>query len=225
MPSFNDGVPNAGQQDLTIWVVEDNEDYRQTISDLINSRDGMDCARAFGSSEEVLAALNETFAPDVVLMDISLPGMSGIECVRRIKGISPATQIIMLTIHEDNDRIFNAICAGASGYLLKMSSVGKIFEAIEEVRSGGAAINAQVARRVLNMFTQLNAPGWDYQLTDREKETLELLVQGKTKKEISNALYLSYHTIDTHVRNIYTKLHVNSRSDAVAKALKERIVR
>ncbi len=212
------------REPFIVWIVEDSEDYRQTIQDLINSRQGMRCTRTFSTCEDVLAALNQEFAPEIVLMDIGLPGMSGIECVRRLKALSPATHVIMLTIHEDNDRIFNALRAGASGYLLKMSPVHKIFEAIEEVSGGGAAMNAQVARRVLNMFTQLNAPRWDYQLTDREKEILQLLVEGKTKNQIADTLFLSFHTIDTHIRNIYTKMHVNSRTDAVTKALQERII-
>jgi len=211
------------QEEIVVWIVEDSEDYRTTISDLLNSRPGLRCTRGFGSCEEMLAALNTDFAPEVVLMDIGLPGMPGTEGIQRLKSISPTTHVIVLTIHEDNDTIFRAICAGASGYLLKMAAVSKIFDAVEEVRGGGAAMNAQVARRVLNMFTQFNAPRWDYQLTDREKEILQLLVDGRKKSEIADTLFLSYHTIDTHIRNIYAKLHVNSRSDAVAKAIKERL--
>lgn len=214
----------AARTDITVWIVEDSEEYRNTVSELIGAREGMRCTRTFGSCEDVLETLNQEFAPDVILMDISLPGMSGIECVKRFKVISPATHVVMLTIHEDNDRIFNALCAGASGYLLKMSTGAKICEAIEEVHAGGAAMTPQVARRVLNIFSQLNAPRWDYQLTDREKEILELLVDGATKEQAAEALFLSFHTIDTHIRNIYAKLHVNSRTDAVTKALRERLV-
>lgn len=211
-------------EDRTVWIVEDSDDYRQTIRDLIDSRSGYRCAHAFGACEEALAMLNKAFAPEMMLMDIGLPGMSGVEGVRRIKQISPSTQVVMLTIHEDNDTIFQALCAGATGYLLKMSPTQKIFEALEEVSRGGAPMNGQIARRVLNMFTQLTTPRWDYQLTDREKEILELLVGGRTKNQIADALFLSYHTVDTHLRNIYAKLHVNSRSDAVVKALRERLI-
>ncbi len=212
------------QEAITVWIVEDNDDFRQTMQDLINSRDGLRCPHVFGSCEDLLAALNTEFAPEVVLMDIGLPGISGIEGVRRLKVISPATHVIMLTIHENNDRIFQALCAGASGYLLKMSSTDKIFEAVEEACKGGVVMNAKIARRVLNMFTQLSAPKWDYGLTEREQEVLHALVDGKTKQQIAESLFLSFHTIDTHLRNIYAKLHVHSRSDAVAKALRERLV-
>lgn len=223
-PALSSPPPSSGSQDVTVWIVEDSADYRQTIQQLIENHPGMRCPRVFGSCEEVLSALNVEFAPEVILMDIGLPGMSGTEGVQRIKGITPATHVIMLTIHEDNDTIFRALCGGASGYLLKMSSTQKIFEAIEETCSGGAAMNGQIARRVLNMFKQLTTPRWDYQLTEREKEILQLLVDGQTKNQIADTLFLSYHTIDTHLRNIYSKLHVNSRSDAVVKALRERLL-
>ena len=209
---------------ITVWIVEDNEDFRETMEALINNRDDMQCPRVFETCEAMLATLNTEFAPEVLLMDISLPGMTGIDGVRRLKTVSPATHVIMLTIHEDNDTIFNALCAGASGYLLKMSPAEKIFEAITATHQGGSVMNAQIARRVLNMFTQFAAPKWNYDLTEREKEVLQMLVDGKTKAQIGEALFLSYHTIDTHMRNIYTKLHVHSRSDAVVKALRERLV-
>lgn len=213
------------QNDITVWVVEDHDEFRQTVQDLIDSRAGMQCPEAFASCEDLFAALRTEFAPEVVLMDIELPGgMSGIEGVQQLKAISPATHVIMLTIHEDNDRIFNAVCAGASGYLLKTSSTDKIFEAVEEACKGGVVMTAQIARRVLNMFTQRNAPRRDYGLTEREKEVLQHLVEGKTKKEIAEVLYRSYHTIDTHMRNIYAKLHVPSRTDAAVKAVREGLV-
>ena len=222
MPSpLSAAAPN---DPATVWIVEDRQDFREAVHNLLSGQSGISCSHALASCEELFAALNETFAPEVILMDIGLPGMSGIEGVKRLKTIAPSTQVIMLTIHEDNDRIFEAICAGASGYLLKTTPAAKIIESIEEVRRGGAAMTPQVARRILNIFTQLRAPRWDYQLTEREREILNLLVEGKTKQQIADALFLSFHTIDTHLRNTYTKLHVNSRSDAVAKAVKERLV-
>ncbi len=211
------------QEAVTVWIIEDNEDYRLTVQDMINSREGLHCAEAFAQCEEALAALNRSFAPDVFLVDIGLPGMSGIEGVRQIKAIAPHTQVIMLTIHEDNDRIFKAICAGASGYLLKASSRDVILDAIAQVREGGAAMNPKVARRVLNMFSQFNAPRWDYELTEREREVLKELVDGHSKQEIADALCLSPHTIDSHIRHIYEKLHVHSRAEAIAKAYRERL--
>ena len=214
----------ANRDDITVWIVEDNDEYRETMQDLIESRPGMHCPYAFEACEPVLTVLQTEYPPEVILMDIGLPGMSGIEGVQRIHAISPATHIVMLTIHEDNDTIFRAICAGASGYLLKMSSTGKIFEAIQEARTGGVVMNAQIARRVLNMFTQFATPKQDYDLTEREEEVLQHLVDGKKKTQIADALFLSFHTIDTHMRNIYSKLHVHCRSDAVKKAIQERLV-
>lgn len=209
---------------ISVWIVEDNDDFRRAIQDVLGEADGIRCERAFEDAEALLQALNQHFAPEAILMDIGLPGISGIQAIERVKAISPATHIIVLTIHEDNDRIFEAICAGASGYLLKTARTERVIDALREVHQGGAAMNPQIARRVLNMFTQLNAPRWDYQLTDREKDVLGELVAGKTKDQIAGGLDLSFHTVDTHLRNIYAKLHVHSRSSAIAKALKERLV-
>jgi DNA-binding NarL/FixJ family response regulator len=167
--------------------------------------------------------LAEGLLPDVILVDVELPGMNGIEAVQRIKAISPITRIIMLTVFDDHDKIFKAVCAGASGYLLKTSPVEKIVESIRDVYSGGAPMTPRVAHSVLEMFSRLMVPHQDYGLTAREQKILELMTEGLLKKEIADQLTLSYHTVDTHLRNIYAKLHVNTRSGAVAKALKERL--
>ncbi len=209
---------------ITVWIVEDDSLFRETVEKLLGEAAGIECRRAFASCEEVLHALDVGAAPEVVLMDISLPGMSGIEGLRRIQALSPTTHLVMLTVHEDNERIFEALCAGASGYLLKPSSAGQIIQAVRTARTGGAPINPQIASKVLDMFTDLAVPKGDYNLTDREREVLEHLIDGRTKKRIASELVVSYHTVDMHVRNIYAKLHVHSRSGAVAKALKERVV-
>lgn len=207
-----------------VWIVEDNVDYARTVQELIEETDGFVCPHIFRSGEEVMAYLNNHFAPEVVFVDIGLPGMNGIEVVKRLHGISPVTQLVMLTIHEDDDRIFDAICAGATGYLTKTATSDRIVSSLREVLRGGAPMTPQIARRVLNLFTQVKAPRWDYQLTDREQDVLARLIEGKTKKEIGSALFLSAHTVDTHMRNIYAKLHVHSRTEAVAKALQENLV-
>lgn len=209
---------------ISVWIVEDHDEFRETIQAVLEDAEGIRCEWAFPNAEDLLEALNHHFAPEVVLMDIGLPGMNGIEAIARVKTISPATHVILLTIHEDNDRIFEAICAGASGYLLKTSRTESVIEAVRDVHRGGAAMAPQIARRVLNMFTQFHGPRWDYQLTDREKEVLRELVAGKTKEQIADDIDLSFHTVDTHLRSIYAKLHVNSKSGAIAKALKERLV-
>ena len=158
-------------------------------------------------------------------MDLGLPGMSGQEGIKRIKALSPSTQVVVLTVYEDDEKIFEAICNGASGYLVKPSSGKKVIGAIRSVLRGGSPMNAHIARKVLAMFKYLARPSADYGLTEREREILGTLVDGHKQKEIAEKLFLSPHTIDTHVRNIYAKLHVHSQSAAVAKAVKERLIK
>lgn len=210
--------------ETSIWVVEDNELYRSATASLLEAQPGIACPVAVSTCEDALAALDGGEVPDIVLMDIGLPGMSGIDGCRRIAAISPASRIIMLTVHEERDTVFDAIVAGASGYLLKSSSPEEIVEAIHQVQAGGAPINAFIARRLLDTFARLQVPAADYGLTPREKQVLELLVEGLTMQAIADRICVSYHTVDAHVRNIYGKLHVHSRSVAVAKAVKERLV-
>jgi DNA-binding NarL/FixJ family response regulator len=211
------------EQAISVWLIEDNHTFRNTIAKVLNQFPDLGCPRDFSNSEDALEALAGGTVPDVVLVDVELPGIDGIEAVRRIKTISPATRIIMLTVFDDHDKIFKAICAGASGYLLKTSPVSKIVESIRDVYAGGASMTPRVAHSVLDMFSRLSVPQRDYGLTAREQSILELMTEGLIKKEIAEKLSLSYHTVDTHLRNIYAKLHVNTRSGAVAKALKERL--
>lgn len=207
----------------TIWIVEDNEFYRKTIEELVNQAGRFECSRSFNSCETALSALHDEVPPDVILLDIGLPGMSGIEGIGRMKSITPSALIIILSVHDDDDNVFKALSAGASGYLLKNSTKERIIESIDEVLQGGAPMNAQIARKVLAMFTRIANPGADYHLTGREREVLHLLIDGQTKSKIAEKLFLSYHTVDNHIRNIYSKLHVHSRPAVVAKALKERL--
>jgi len=209
---------------IDVWLVEDNNDFRSSIAELINGTDSMKCERAFASCEDAIACLQRDEVPEVVLMDIGLPGMNGVEGVKRVKALSPSTDIIMLTVYDDDENVFRAICAGASGYLLKNAPAESILTAIDELLSGGAPMNGGIARRVLEMFAKTSLPKSEYGLTPREKEILQLLVDGFTMREIADKLFVSYHTIDTHQKNIYVKLHVHSRSGAVAKALKENLL-
>jgi len=217
------GAKSVAEPVITVWLVEDNDSFRNTVARILNQVPILECARRFSNAEEVLDALADGAVADVILLDVELPGMNGIAAVKRIKSISPSTRIIMLSAFDSHDKIFKAICAGASGYLLKTSSAEKIVESIQEVHTGGAPMTPQVARYVLEMFARLAPPHQDYGLTAREQEILELMTQGLIKKEIADQLSLSYHTVDTHLRNIYTKLHVHTRTGAVAKALKERL--
>ena len=212
---------------LIVWIVEDNRMLRANLAALIDERPGMSCALAVDSCEDFLIALDHDPVPDVVLMDLGLPGRSGIDGIVRIQSVSPATKVIVLTIHEEDEKVFEAICAGASGYLLKPSPPEKILEAIEAVQRGAAPINPYIAGKMLSMFSRLSPPrpaDEDYGLTPREREILQHLVDGMTMKVIAGELNLSYHTVGNHLRNVYRKLHVRSRSSAVAKALREDLV-
>jgi len=213
----------AGKPPISVWLVEDNHAFRNTVARVLNRTEGMECSRHFANAEDALDALLGGAVPDVVLLDVELPGANGIEAVRRIKSISPATRVVMLTVFDEHDKIFKAICAGASGYLLKTSPIERIVESIQEAVEGGAPMTPRVARWVLDMFARLGPPKEDYGLTSREQKILELMTQGLIKKEIADNLAVSYHTVDTHLRNIYTKLHVHTRTGAVAKALREHL--
>jgi DNA-binding NarL/FixJ family response regulator len=168
--------------------------------------------------------MQESFSPEIFFVDIGLPGMSGIEGIQQIKRISPTSHIIIITVYDDDQKVFNALCAGASGYLLKSSPDEKIIEAITDVLNGGAPMNAQIARKALNVFLNRTSTVDDYGLTNREKDILGLVVEGLPKKQIADHLHISYYTVDTHIKNIYAKLHVQSSTGAVSKALKERLI-
>ena len=175
----------------------------------------------FSTFEEALVALTKATAPDIVLLDVGLPGMTGIEGIAPLKAAAPDVQILILTAFEDDDRIFHAICAGVSGYLLKTSTTAEIATAVAEVQRGGSSMTPRIARRVLEMFAKANPPKRDYRLSPREQEILQLLVQGKTVKETAADLGISFHTADEYIRSVYTKLQVHTRSGVVAKAIKE----
>ena len=210
---------------IGIWIIEDNLHFQKTISDFINESSRFQSCCTFTSCEEAIDRLNNQMEPpQVILLDIGLEGMSGIEGVKLFKEISPSTSIIMLTIYEDDNSVFEALCAGASGYLLKDSEPGKILDAIEEVIAGGAPMNPQIARKVIEMFKQFNPPKVNYGLTKREKEILSYIVSGLSSKKIAEKLFVSYHTVNTHIKNIYEKLHVNSKSGVVSKAIKEKLI-
>jgi len=195
------------------------------VARVINRANAMRCDHSFSTCEEALSALSSGAAPDVVLLDVGLPRMNGIQGIREIKARAPSTHVVMLTVFDDHEKVFNAICAGASGYLLKTADDQAIVNAIQEVLNGGAPMNPRVARMVLGMFTRLTEPAKrDYGLSARETQILELMSHGLIKKEIADRLGLSYHTVDNHLRSIYSKLHVHTRGGAVAKALTEKLL-
>ncbi|MDD1749682.1 MAG: response regulator transcription factor [Methanothrix sp.] len=207
-----------------VWVVEDNDEFRRELARLLNSSDVFHCEHSFNACEPALNLLRTGALPDLILMDIGLPGMSGIEGIRRAKEISPSVKVVMLTVFEDTDNIVRAIAAGASGYLHKGTPIGPTLESLKSILAGGAPMSPQIARKMLEVFAEQTTPSADYDLTPREREILKLLIDGLTKKEIADKLFLSFHTIDNHLRNIYVKLRVQSRSSAVSKALKERLL-
>jgi DNA-binding NarL/FixJ family response regulator len=206
---------------LTLWLIEDNAPFRRTVQRVVSKLPNIETVRGFSTFEEALVALTKATAPDIVLLDVGLPGMTGIEGIAPLKAAAPDVQILILTAFEDDDRIFRAICAGASGYLLKTSTTAEIATAVAEVQRGGSPMTPRIARRVLEMFAKANPPKRDYRLSPREQEILQLLVQGKTVKEAAADLGISFHTADEYIRTVYTKLQVHTRSGAVAKAIKE----
>lgn len=211
--------------DISVYFVEDDKEYRETIQDLINETPGMFCLHTFASCEELFRKSRDIPLPEVLLLDINIPGkMSGIEGVRKYHKIASDVKIIMLTFHDDDDKIFNALCYGASGYLLKMTEPEEITEGIIEAHKGGAAMSRQIARRVLKMFRQFAPPRNDYNLSAREVEVLQHLVDGQTKRKIADTLFIAYTTVDSHIQNIYRKLHVHSATQAVRKAIEERLI-
>jgi DNA-binding NarL/FixJ family response regulator len=216
-----------GNDRIAVWVIEDNRALREALAGLLDDQPDLYCAHALPDCERMLEVLDAGEAPDVVLMDIGLPGLSGIEGIRRLHGLSPTTRVLVLTIHEDDQQVFDAISAGASGYLLKPLPPQQLLEAIGEVMRGAAPINPFIAGKLLAAFAQHAAPrsrANDSGLTSREREILQLLVDGLTLRGIGERLGLSYHTISNHLRNIYAKLHVRSRSAAVSRALREELL-
>ena len=204
-------------------MIEDNHAFRQTVARLLNQTQDIRCTRAFPACEDALALLNTGATMDVILLDVELSGMNGIEGLRKIKALRPAARVVMLTVFEDHERVFRAICAGASGYLLKASPFERIVESVHQVMAGGSPMSPRVATSVLEMFTRMAGPKTDFGLTEREREVLELMKEGLTKKEIAGRLALSFHTVDDYLRNIYAKLHVHSQAGAVAKAMKHEL--
>src|ERR1700722_14252227 len=204
---------------IPVWLIEDNATFRRAVARVLEQSGEIHCAGAFGRCEDALAALARDPAPKLILLDVGLPGMSGIDGIPLLRQQAPGALILVLTVFEDDEKIFRAICAGACGYLLKTAASEELVQAIHEALAGGAPMNARIARRMLEMFARLAPPRGDYGLSPREKEILDATVQGRTKKEIAALLDLSVHTVDSHLRHIYQKLEVNTRTGAVAKAL------
>jgi DNA-binding NarL/FixJ family response regulator len=203
----------------TIALVEDDESLRETLAEIISSSPDWKLVAAYPSAEAALDSM-KVGCPDVVLMDIQLPGMSGIECVAKLKEIHPEAQVLMVTVYDNNDRIFDALAAGASGYLLKRDAPAKLLESLDDLLAGGSPMSSAIARKVVQRFqTAPPSKNEDHNLTPREKQILELLVKGGLYKEIAWDLGIGVETVRTHLHNIYAKLHVRTRTEAVVKYL------
>jgi len=211
---------------IRVVLFEDNKHYRESLYYIINGTPGFECVAAFPDCNDLLFRIR-LHKPAVVLMDIEMPGITGIEAVKKIKSEFPGLQILMQTVFDDDDHIFDAICAGASGYILKTTSPAEMLAAIKDVNQGGSPMSSGVARRVLSRFQQISPKKeemTDYQLTRREKEVLSLIVEGKSYKMIAAELAIGFETVRTHIKNIYDKLHVQSLTEMVAKAIRDKVV-
>ena len=213
---------DASAAPLTVWVVEDDRHYRDTMAFVLEGATGISGVRAFVDGETALEALRGEEGPDVFLLDIHLPGQTGIELLSAYRAAAPSMVVLMLTIAEEERLIFESFRRGASGYLLKDAGVDTVLDGVRQASQGGTLMPPAVADRVLDFFR--SSPSGDYALTDREREVLRLMTEGFSQTKIAEELYLSPHTVNTHVQHIYAKLQVNSGLEAVAKAVRERLV-
>lgn len=211
---------------INVAIVEDNNTIREGLSALLNGTDGFKCTGKYSDCESFLREMESTLI-DVVLMDIGLPGMNGIEGVKKAKQINPDVNILMLTVYDESDIVYDALCAGAYGYLVKKTPPSRLIEAVKEVYEGGSPMSSRIARQVILSFQQysdgrvLNS---QFNLSNREREVLQHLANGSNYKEIADELFISVDTVRHHIRNIYKKLQVHSQSEAVAKAIRKRLI-
>lgn len=209
---------------IQVAIIEDQAEIREGLGVLIDLAEGYQCVGKYGSMEEALADIGRNI-PNVALVDIGLPGMSGIDGIQLLKRQYPDLSLVALTVYDDDDRIFEALCAGATGYLLKKTAPTRLLESLRDVVAGGSPMSPEVARRVIALFQNVHPPARaDCHLTPHETRLLKLLVQGHTYKTAAAELGSSIHTVSFHIRNIYAKLQVHSKSEAVVKALRERLV-
>jgi DNA-binding NarL/FixJ family response regulator len=209
---------------IKVLLYEDNPQLREGLTMLIDGSDGYEVLAAFKNCNNVVAEV-EAFRPDVVLMDIDMPGTNGIEGLKKVREVDTEVKILMLTVFDDNHNVFQAITNGANGYILKKTPPARLLEYIAEAKTGGAPMTASVATQVLRMFSSMNqTKGENYNLSERERQVLQLLVDGYSYKMIADKMFIALDTVRSHIKKIYEKLHVNSKSEAVAKAFKDRIV-
>ena len=211
---------------IRVTIVEDNNTIREGLAALIKGTDDYECTAAFGDCESFLDVMKENYC-DVVLMDIGLPGINGIEGVKRAKKIDADLNILMLTIYEESSVVFEALCAGACGYLVKKTPPSRLLEAIKDAFNGGSPMSSHIARQVITVFQQnieITKDTEEFDLSEREKEVINHLAEGNNYQEIATSLFISVDTVRHHIRNIYKKLHVHSQSEAVAKAIRKGLI-
>jgi DNA-binding NarL/FixJ family response regulator len=217
-------IDDPSLQTITVAIVEDRREIREGLAALINGTEGYSCVSAFATMEDALANIHRHL-PQVLLVDIGLPGMSGIEGITLLKERHPQLLHLMLTVYDDDDRIMKALCAGACGYLLKKTPPARLLESIREVVSGGAPMSPVIARRVIDLFREYRPPAdCEHALTPHETKLLRMLVEGHNYKTLARELDVSINTISFHMKRIYEKLQVHSKSEAVSKALRRRII-
>lgn len=208
---------------IRVAIIDDDNEAREGIAWIVDNSEGFSCVGSYSSCRDALAEIESTI-PDVVLMDIEMPGMTGIEGVGKLKSAFPDIEVLMLTVYSDDEKIFQSLRAGAVGYLLKKTPPDKLLEAIRDTHDGGAPMSSEIARKVLHAFHPQQGATLQSPLSAREQEFLEALVEGHSYKAIAEKLFVSVHTVRFHLHNIYAKLHVNSRSEAIAKAMRTRMV-
>jgi len=208
---------------MKIAIFEDNKKFRESLEFIIVTTDDMELCGSFDDTSRIRQRI-EAVQPDVVLMDINIPGTNGIDAVKEIRKDFPNVRVCMQTVFEDDDKVFASLCAGASGYILKNTAPDKVLQAIREVADGGAFFTPSIAKKILNNFQQQPLHAEFIMLSEKEKEVLKHLVEGLSYKMIADKLNVSFHTIHSHIKNIYEKLHVNSKGEAVAKALKQKLI-
>jgi DNA-binding NarL/FixJ family response regulator len=203
--------------EINVLIVEDDQEIRDWVKGVVSSAEGMKCIAALPDAESCISNYDH-LDPDVVIMDIHMPGMNGIECIKNIKPLKPNVQFIMFTVFEDDEKVFDSLCAGASGYILKNTTSEKLIEAVNDLCSGGSPMSSGIARKVIQSFQQPAGRLSEYnKLSTREKELLDMLARGYRYKEIAEKLFISVETVRTHIRNIYSKLQVQSRTEALNK--------
>lgn len=219
-----DNPPTTDAAALRVVIIEDLREIREGLAALINGTAGFKCVASYGMMETALARISGD-RPDVILTDLGLPGISGVEGIEHLRAIFPGIPIVALTIYDNDQQIFNALCYGANGYLLKNTPPARLLDSLLEATQGGSPMSPAVATRVVRLFREFKPPqAADYRLTPQETELLRLLIEGHHKKTAAREMGISFHTVSFHLRNIYQKLQVHSKSEAVAKALREKLV-